>query len=103
MASDAFVNYVRKQAIKHKNKDAVKLSFELNNDSDSQLWEDRKIAYTKALNQLGEPHRSTLLMNKMEGLTQREIASRLGLSVKAVEKRIAKSIQLLKRQLNLHK
>jgi len=103
MASDSFVSHLRKKAVHNKHEDGIKLRFELNNDAKSALMEERKKSYTQALQYLKEPNRSTFLMNKMEGLTHREIASRLGLSVKAVEKRVAKSVMLLKKHLNILK
>lgn len=103
MASDAFVSHVRHQKVKDKHEASIKLTFVHNNDSKDNLWEERKQSYTAALGQLSDIHRTTFLMNKMEGLTHREIATRLDLSVKAVEKRISKSISLLKKHLNILK
>lgn len=44
---------------------------------------------------LSEANRVTFLMNRIDGLTYAEIAVRLEISVKAVEKRISNSIQQL--------
>lgn len=48
-----------------------------------------------ALAELTEVNRVTFLMNRIDGLTYTEIAERLGVSVKAVEKRMSNSIQQL--------
>ena len=48
------------------------------------------------LSGLGERHRSVFLMNKMDGLTISEIANYLGLSVKAVEKRMTQAWKYIK-------
>ncbi|MCB0504191.1 MAG: sigma-70 family RNA polymerase sigma factor [Cyclobacteriaceae bacterium] len=48
-----------------------------------------------ALAELSEANRITFLMNRIEGHTYAEIAERLGISVKAVEKRMSSSIQQL--------
>ena len=43
--------------------------------------------------------REVFLMNRLEDLTYQEIADRLGLSVKAIEKRMSKVLQILRDQL----
>lgn len=48
---------------------------------------------TEAMNQLPEGGREVFLMNRLEDLTYQEIAGRLGLSVKAVEKRMSKVLK----------
>ena len=48
-----------------------------------------------ALSKIPEGSREVFLMNRIEGLKYREIAERLGLSVKAIEKRISKAIHIL--------
>ncbi|MCB0495595.1 MAG: sigma-70 family RNA polymerase sigma factor [Cyclobacteriaceae bacterium] len=48
-----------------------------------------------ALASLSEANRTTFLMNRIDGLTYQEIAERLEISVKAVEKRMSNSIQHL--------
>ncbi|HFA48684.1 MAG TPA: RNA polymerase sigma factor [Bacteroidetes bacterium] len=45
-----------------------------------------------AISQLPEKQRTVFLMNRMDKLTYAEIAERLGLSVKAVEKRMSKAL-----------
>lgn len=51
-----------------------------------------------AINQLPDKCRQILTLNKLEGLTQNEIASYLGISVKTVENQIQKAIQTLKKE-----
>jgi len=56
--------------------------------------------YTKALAALSEKQRTVFLMSRMEGLKYHEIADRLQLSVKAVEKRMNIALAYLKRALH---
>lgn len=63
--------------------------------SHKELLETYKIA----LNSLNEKQRTVFLMSRIEGLKYREIAERLGLSVKAVEKRMSAALQFLKQSL----
>jgi len=50
-----------------------------------------------AIGVLNEKERVVFLMNRIDGLTYNEIASNLGLSVKAIEKRMKKALDELKR------
>lgn len=53
----------------------------------------------QALEDLSEEQRVTFMMNRVEGLKHREIAERLGISQKAVEKRIYKALEHLQKKL----
>ena len=59
-----------------------------------------KKKFENVLNQLPEKQRVALLMNKMQGLTYKEIAESLNLSQKAIEKRISQALNTLKQNLN---
>ncbi len=52
-----------------------------------------------AISDLGEKNRTVFLMNRIEELTYVQIAESLGISVKAVEKRMGKAITFLKERL----
>lgn len=52
-----------------------------------------------AIQNLSEAQREAFLMNRIEGKKYAEIAEILGISVKAVEKRIGKALQSLRNQL----
>jgi RNA polymerase sigma-70 factor (ECF subfamily) len=61
--------------------------------------------YEEKLNQvissMPEGSREVFLMNRLEDLKYREIAERLGISVKAVEKRMSKALQIIREKLNV--
>ena len=57
----------------------------------------------EALESLTEDQRSTFLMNRVEGKTHQEIADLLGISRKAVEKRIYTSLNILREKLETGK
>jgi RNA polymerase sigma-70 factor (ECF subfamily) len=54
-----------------------------------------------SLSDLDEKNRTVFLMNRIDDLTYNQIAENLGLSVKAVEKRMGKAIAFLKERLNV--
>lgn len=51
----------------------------------------------KAIGQLNEKNRTVFLMNRIDGLTYNQIADNLGLSVKAIEKRMKNALNDLKK------
>jgi RNA polymerase sigma-70 factor (ECF subfamily) len=55
----------------------------------------------KVLSSLPEGGREVFLMNRLEDLTYQEIADRLGLTVKAIEKRISKVLKILREKLGV--
>jgi RNA polymerase sigma-70 factor (ECF subfamily) len=54
-----------------------------------------------SLSALDEKNRTVFLMNRIEDLTYNQIAENLGLSVKAVEKRMSKAMAFLKDRLDV--
>ena len=55
----------------------------------------------RSISELDEKNRVVFLMNRIDDLTYKEIAQNLGLSQKAVEKRMGKAIAFLKEKLNV--
>jgi len=58
---------------------------------------DRKLQ--QVLSELNENNRTVFLMNRMEQMTYNEIASTLNISVKAVEKRMKKALEHLRKEI----
>jgi len=59
---------------------------------------DQKLQDTLA--KIPEGAREVFLMNRVEGLKYREIAERLGLSMKAIEKRMSRALAILREEIN---
>jgi len=55
----------------------------------------------RVIQAMPEGCREVFLMNRIDKLKYDEIASRLGLSVKAIEKRMSKAISIVKEQLGV--
>jgi RNA polymerase sigma factor (sigma-70 family) len=55
----------------------------------------------ESLAQLDEKHRTVFLMNRIDDMTYSQIAENLGLSVKAIEKRMSIAIAFLKNKLDV--
>ena len=71
----------------------------INEAEDGDFYNEKKKEFEKALAELPEKQRTVLLMNKMGGLTYSEIAESLGLSNKAIEKRMGQALKTLKTNL----
>ena len=99
MATDEFISHIRKKKVEKEYIESVNLRLIREPDNDDDLLE-KKVLFQKALNQLPEKQKTALLMNKMQGLTYKEIAEVLNLSQKAIEKRIGLALKALKQNLN---
>jgi RNA polymerase sigma-70 factor (ECF subfamily) len=99
MATDEFISHIRKKKVEKEYTDSIDIRLTQEPDTDDDL-SDKKQRFEKALNQLPEKQKITLMMNKMQGLTHKEIAEILNLSQKAIEKRIRLALETLKQNLN---
>ena len=100
MATDEFISHIRRKKVERAYSDSIDLRLVQESDSGDDELKDKKEQIKKALNQLPEKQRTALLMNKMQGLTYKEIAESLNLSAKAIEKRISQALGTLKQNLN---
>ena len=58
-------------------------------------FRDEILAVADALARLPKPCRETIILRRLEGLSQRDVAQRLGISEKMVEKHMAHGVRLL--------
>lgn len=65
-------------------------------------YKELKDSYRKALMDLPEKQRVVFMMSRMERFTYREIAERLGIGIKAVEKRMNLALKYLRTELDLY-
>ena len=99
MATDEFISHIRKKKVEKEYTESIDLRLIREPDNNDDLLE-KKVLFQKALNQLPEKQKTALLMNKMQGLTYKEIAEILNLSQKAIEKRIGLALKALKQNIN---
>lgn len=95
IANGLFIDHIRKNKIG--NEYIQELKLKLKNDVGSN--EENEILRQKcekALSNLSEKERVVFLMNRKDELKYREIAARLNISVKAVEKRMSQALKKLK-------
>jgi RNA polymerase sigma-70 factor (family 1) len=99
MASDAYISHLRKTQVAAKYEKSVELKLESNDPQKQLEYEEVHGQYLIALSTMSEKQREVFLMNRIEEMTYKEIADRLGLSVKAVEKRMSQAIRFLRERL----
>ncbi|MCH2235868.1 MAG: sigma-70 family RNA polymerase sigma factor [Crocinitomicaceae bacterium] len=76
-------------------------TFNTGNESEDLLaYKELKEKYEAALTQLPEKQREVFLMSRLEEMSYKEIAERLNLSLKAVEKRMSQALGELRKVLN---
>lgn len=100
IANDMLISDYRKSAIRlDYAKDMVGTGIEYVSPQEILQFEELKAGYSSALSEMGELQREAFLMSRNEELKYHEISDRLGISVKAVEKRISGALQFLKTKL----
>jgi RNA polymerase sigma-70 factor (family 1) len=99
IAGDLFISHLRR--IRISREAFSEIEFEMTSDSpESEMqYNELQSDYKKALGKLPEKQRTAFMMSRMENLTYREIAERLSLSVKAVEKRVSAALVILRKEI----
>lgn len=99
IASNIFISNFRRSKLEQN----FKLSITRENTSlspeDELRFEELKNMYDRALKLMPEKQRTVFLMSRIENLKYHEIAEILGLSVKAIEKRMNLALAFLKKEL----
>lgn len=99
MAGDAFISHFRKTKVAAKYEQSMELKIETDNPEKQLQYKEMEASYQHALLDLSEKQREVFLMNRSEEMTYKEIAERLDLSVKAVEKRMSQALSFLRERL----
>ena len=99
IAGDLFISHYRRQKLMEKFRLSYKADKISGSPEDLVLHNELKDRYEAALVNLPEKQRIVFLMSRLDQLTYPEIADRLGLSVKAVEKRMSLALSYLKKTL----
>lgn len=88
VANDLFINKYQRATLEANYMSSLKLEYTNTTPEKEMQYKELKEKYEVALANLGEKQRVVFLMSRLEGLKYTEIAERLGISVKAVEKRM---------------
>lgn len=99
IASDLFVSHMRREKLRRESPDLIRFEQRDSSPEDELQYRELEEKYEKALMKLSEAQRIAFLMSRTEELSYKEIATRLSLSVKAVEKRVSGALILLRKEL----
>lgn len=99
IAGDLFVSYYRKERLWKYLPEEIRFEQNGRTPEEELQYKELEAKYEKVLGKLPENQRIAFLMSRTEELTYREIAARLSISVKAVEKRISGALSRLRKEL----
>lgn len=99
IAGDLFISQYRKQQVAFNFFNTFQPNDKSHTPEDEINFQELKNAYDEALKSMPEKQRTVFLMNRIEELKYHDIANQLGISVKAIEKRMSQALLHLKTQL----
>ena len=101
IAQNTTINQQKRQQLMYKFQ--KRTTSHLDSDTPEKLAEmaEYELRLQAVIASLPEGGREVFLMNRIEDLTYQEIAERLGLSVKAIEKRMSKVLRIIREQLGV--
>lgn len=99
MAKDAFISKYRRQKTEQEFIARPPDKDQSQSPEEELSYKELKTSYERALKEMPEIQREVFLMSRNEELKYYEIADRLELSIKAVEKRMKNALQFLRQAL----
>ena len=99
IAGDLFISQYRKQQVAFNFFQAFQPDNNSQTPEDEINFQELKKAYDAALKSMPEKQRTVFLMSRVDELKYKEIADHLGLSLKAIEKRMTQALDHLKTHL----
>jgi RNA polymerase sigma-70 factor (family 1) len=99
IAGDLFISQYRRKQVANNFFNTFQPENKSLTPEDEINFQELKNAYDAALKSMPEKQRTVFLMNRIDELKYKEIADQLGLSVKAIEKRMSQAIEHLKTHL----
>lgn len=101
IAGNLAINHLKRQQLHYKFQNQSVMGTDIKSPEYTLQMKEYEEQLNQALSAIPEGPREVFLMNRLEDLKYREIAERLGLSVKAVEKRMSKALQLIRENLGV--
>lgn len=99
MAKDAFISKYRRSKTEQEYVARPPDNTESQSPEEEMSYKELTTTYERALKEMPEIQREVFLMSRMEELKYKEIAERLDLSIKAVEKRMKNALLFLRQAL----
>jgi RNA polymerase sigma-70 factor (ECF subfamily) len=99
IAGDLFVSYTRRERLRREAPERIHFERSDHSPEDQLQYREMQDKYEEVLMKIPENQRIAFLMSRTEELSYQEIATRLSISVKAVEKRISGALSRLRKEL----
>ena len=96
IAGDLFISQYRRKKVAFNFFNTFQPLDKSHTPEDEINFQELEKAYDTALKTMPEKQRTVFLMNRVDELKYKEIADQLGLSVKAIEKRMSQALEHLK-------
>jgi RNA polymerase sigma-70 factor (ECF subfamily) len=96
IANDLFVSHYRKQKRSYEFFNSYEFNEVSQSPEEQMAFKQLKENYRMALNGMPEKQRTVFMMSRVENLKYFEIAEMVGISIKAVEKRMKKALDYLR-------
>lgn len=102
IAGQLFLDHCRRQKTATAYQEQMRFDWASDSTEEAIAYEELKAQYESALAKLPENQRLVFLMSRMEGLSYKEIALRLQIGQKAVEKRMSKALKSIKKEISVY-
>lgn len=100
IAGDLFISHLRREKTGSKIlPDAIGFEYETRSPEEELQFAELKETYERTIATMPEKQRVVYLMSRVDGRSYQEIAARLSLSIKAVEKRMHRALEMLRTNL----
>lgn len=102
IAGNLAINQLKREQLKYKFMNQVE---KRKNEMDPEymmLMKEYQEKLERVLGDIPEGSREVFLMNRIEGLKYKEIGERLGIGVKAIEKRMSKALKIIREKLEVN-
>jgi RNA polymerase sigma-70 factor (ECF subfamily) len=100
IASDMMISKFRRKKLELNFTSSVTISGDISDTDHNVEYSELARRYSKALGKMGDAQRTAFLLSRNDNLKYGEIADRLNITVKAVEKRIGIALDVLRKELN---
>lgn len=101
IAGDLYISSIRRKDLDGKYRKTIELKYHSETPDEAAEYNELKIKYEKALAEMNENQRIVFMMSRVEELKYGEIAERLNIGVKAVEKRMTLALKYLREKLGV--
>ena len=99
VAHDLMISHYRREKVKMNYRGQLGLSETDSSPEDYLIFQELMGKYNDLLARMPEKQRTVFLLHRADELKYQEIAARMGISVKAVEKRMTLALKLIRKEL----